>query len=122
MENFNIPPDHIYSSRDASFLPALLASTNGYGVDVVLNSLTGDLLHDSLRVLAPFGRFVELGKKDIVESGRLPLENFKENLAFIAFDLLSIYYSKHERHHKLWQAYVLDFHLLPRYKFANYSV
>lgn len=51
MEHFGIPREHIFNSRDASFLPGIMRETKGHGVDVVLNSLSGDLLHASVRSL-----------------------------------------------------------------------
>ncbi|KAJ5589352.1 hypothetical protein N7537_012030 [Penicillium hordei] len=84
---FNLRPEHIFHSRDSSFQPAILAATGGRGVDIVLNSLTGDLLHDSWRVCAPWGRFIEVGKQDIVDAGKLDMEMFRRNVTFSAFDL-----------------------------------
>lgn len=101
---YGISPGRIFNSRDSSFLAGVLAATNGLGVDVVLNSLTGDLLHDSLKACGAFGRFVELGKKDIMESGRLAMDEFRNNLAFVAFDLVSLYYSNRPQHHQQWQS------------------
>ena len=45
MKTFNIPREHIFYSRDSSFLPGLMRETEGRGVDVALNSLSGELLH-----------------------------------------------------------------------------
>ncbi|MGW7586927.1 SDR family NAD(P)-dependent oxidoreductase, partial [Kitasatospora sp. NPDC054769] len=51
--------DHIASSRTLEF-------ADRFGpFDVVLNSLSGEFLDASLRLLAPGGRFVEMGKADI---------------------------------------------------------
>ncbi|MCK9893456.1 type I polyketide synthase [Frankia sp. AgB32] len=55
---------HISSSRDAAFADRVLAATDGAGVDVVVNSLAGELIDASLRVLPGGGRFIELGKTD----------------------------------------------------------
>ncbi|HEV2343873.1 MAG TPA: type I polyketide synthase, partial [Actinocrinis sp.] len=57
--------DHIASSRDPQFAGRVLAATAGVGVDVVLNSLVGELTDASLSVLPRGGRFVELGKADL---------------------------------------------------------
>ena len=45
VNTYDIPSEHIFSSRDSSFLPGLMRETGGRGVDVVLNSLSGELLH-----------------------------------------------------------------------------
>jgi NADPH:quinone reductase-like Zn-dependent oxidoreductase len=65
METYQIPEDHIFNSRDTSFAKGIKRMTQGKGVDVVLNSLAGEALRQSWLCLAWFGRFVELGKKDI---------------------------------------------------------
>jgi NADPH:quinone reductase-like Zn-dependent oxidoreductase len=45
VKNFGIPRENIYSSRNVDFLHQIKRATNGQGVDVALNSLSGDLLH-----------------------------------------------------------------------------
>jgi acyl transferase domain-containing protein/NADPH:quinone reductase-like Zn-dependent oxidoreductase len=102
INTFGVPEDHIFSSRDSSFLSGILGATSGRGVDVVLNSLTGDLLHDSWSVCAEFGRFVEVGKKDIVDAGKLDMSVFERGVTFTAFDLSSLFWSKNKRQHTQW--------------------
>jgi len=58
--------EHVYDSRSTDFAEQVRADTAGRGVDLVLNSLAGDLAAASLDVLAPGGRFLELGKSDIL--------------------------------------------------------
>ena len=50
---------HIYDSRSLSFRDAILEDTGGEGLDCVLNSLAGEGMDQSLRLLRPFGRFLE---------------------------------------------------------------
>ncbi|KFY87076.1 hypothetical protein V500_07196 [Pseudogymnoascus sp. VKM F-4518 (FW-2643)] len=76
MELFGIPSERIFSSRDVSFEAGIKRVTGGRGVDVVLNSLAGESLRASWRCVAPFGRFVELGKRDIEAGGRLDMGPF----------------------------------------------
>jgi NADPH:quinone reductase-like Zn-dependent oxidoreductase len=71
METYGIPADHISSSRDTSFASMIMAKTGGKGVDVVLNSLSGKLLKASWDCIASFGRFVEIGKRDIEQNKAL---------------------------------------------------
>ena len=56
---------HVMDSRSLAFADEIMAATGGRGVDVVLNSLSGDFIPAGLRSLAPGGRFLELGKRDI---------------------------------------------------------
>ena len=60
--------DHVLDSRDLGFADAVRAITGGSGVDVVLNSLSGEAMETSLGVLKPFGRFLELGKRDFYQN------------------------------------------------------
>ena len=69
---------------------------------MVLNSLTGDLLHDSWRACAEFGRFIEVGKKDITQAGKLDMSNFLRSTTFTAFDLSDLYYSSDRMANKVW--------------------
>ncbi|MEU8814273.1 SDR family NAD(P)-dependent oxidoreductase [Actinoplanes sp. NPDC048796] len=57
--------DHIASSRDLGFEERFRAATGGRGVDVVLDSLAGEFVDASLRLLGPGGRFLEMGKTDV---------------------------------------------------------
>ncbi|KAL4911017.1 hypothetical protein BDW74DRAFT_172471 [Aspergillus multicolor] len=87
MDLYDIPAEHIFDSRNASFAKGIHRVTSGKGVDVVLNSLSGDLLVSSWECVAPFGRFLELGKKDILGNGDLPMRPFERNASFHAIDL-----------------------------------
>ncbi|KAF2811141.1 reducing type I polyketide synthase [Mytilinidion resinicola] len=86
VEQYGIPEDHIFFSRDSSFAKGVMRKTKGRGVDVVLNSLAGDSLIASWECIAPYGRFVELGKRDILSNANLPMYPFKNNASFICFD------------------------------------
>ncbi len=79
--------EHVMNSRSLEFADQILAVTNNAGVDVVLNSLAGEFLEKSLSVLGPFGRFLEIGKRDIQENTRIGLAPFRKNLSFFAIDL-----------------------------------
>ena len=79
--------DDVYDSRSLGFAEEVLAATEGRGVDVVLNSLAGEFLRKSLEVLAPYGRFVEIGKADLVSNGQLGLGHFEDNRSFVAVDI-----------------------------------
>lgn len=87
MDNFSIPRNRIFKSRDDSFLGDVMRETEGLGVDIVLNSLSGGLLHASWKCVAEFGKLVELGKRDLVGFGRLDLEPFLANRSYCCLDL-----------------------------------
>jgi NADPH:quinone reductase-like Zn-dependent oxidoreductase/ubiquinone/menaquinone biosynthesis C-methylase UbiE len=90
VSKYGIAPDHIFSSRDTSFGPAVLAMTDGQGVDVVLNSLAGPLLQESFNCVAPFGRFVEIGKRDLEINSSLEMGAFNRAVSFFHMDLLQL--------------------------------
>ncbi|SPO01629.1 related to polyketide synthase [Cephalotrichum gorgonifer] len=85
-----IPSDHIFHSRDTSFAQAIMRVTKGRGVDVVLNSLSGDGLQASWECMARRGRFVEIGKVDISANSGLPMLGFARNVSFSAVDMREI--------------------------------
>ena len=78
---------HVMDSRSLEFADEVMEITGGRGVDVVLNSLAGEALTKSVGVLAPYGRFLEIGKRDIYQNSRLGLRPFSRNLSFFAIDL-----------------------------------
>lgn len=87
MKNFNISRDRIFDSRSVSFRSGVLAATNGRGVDLVLNSLAGELLHASWDCVAPMGKMIEIGKRDMLEHGKLEMVHFANNRSFFGVDL-----------------------------------
>lgn len=78
--------DHVFDSRSLAFAEQILAATNGEGVDVVLNSLAGEVIRRNLHVLRPFGRFLELGKRDFFENTPIGLRFFKNNISYFGID------------------------------------
>src|SRR5262245_12473300 len=78
---------HVSTSRALGFADEIRSWTGGEGVDVVLNSLAGEFIPASLSLLRPFGRFVEIGARDIYENAALRLRPFANNLSFLAVDL-----------------------------------
>ncbi len=74
-------------SRSLDFADAVLDRTGGRGVDAILNSLPGEAIARGMGILADYGRFLEIGKRDIYQNTRLGLEPFRKNLSFSAIDL-----------------------------------
>ena len=85
---------HILDSRSLSFVNEVREITGGQGVDVVFNSLAGDFLSASLSLLAPNGRFLELGKRDVYQDMNLNLSTLKENKAFFVVDMERLWREK----------------------------
>jgi NADPH:quinone reductase-like Zn-dependent oxidoreductase/acyl carrier protein len=78
--------DHVLDSRSLAFADEVLELTGGEGVDVVLNSLSGESLVRSLKVLKPFGRFLELGKRDFYENTAIGLRPLRNNISYFGID------------------------------------
>jgi NADPH:quinone reductase-like Zn-dependent oxidoreductase/acyl carrier protein len=78
---------HVSDSRTLQFVNDILNWTAGEGVDVVLNSLAGEALTHSFHLLTPYGRFVEIGKRDITGNKALGMAAFDRGLTFAAVDI-----------------------------------
>ncbi|MFI6482204.1 SDR family NAD(P)-dependent oxidoreductase [Nonomuraea sp. NPDC050663] len=81
---------HVFDSRSTAFAGQVMEATDGQGVDMVVNCLSGEAIEAGLSVLAPFGRFVELGKRDIAENRPLALGPFARSLTFHAVEAFSL--------------------------------
>ncbi|HXP30307.1 MAG TPA: SDR family NAD(P)-dependent oxidoreductase [Stellaceae bacterium] len=78
--------DHVLDSRSLAFADEVMDLTGGAGVDVVLNSLGGEAMERSLGLLRPFGRFLELGKRDFYLNTRVGLRPLRQNISYFAID------------------------------------
>ncbi|KAJ8105471.1 hypothetical protein ONZ43_g7414 [Nemania bipapillata] len=109
INQLGLNPANIFSSRDASFVKGIMAATNNRGVDVIVNSLVGDLMHDGWQTcLADFGRFVEIGKRELIDSGRLDMRTFLRNVTFTAFDLSELFYARDPFQRAIWDRLMVD--------------
>ncbi len=88
--------EHVYDSRSTEFAELIRRDTDGYGVDIVLNSLPGAAQRAGLELLAFGGRFIEIGKRDIYGDTRLGLFPFRRNLSMYAVDLALLTHSHPE--------------------------
>ena len=79
--------DNIFNSRSLTFSEELIAKTpDEKGVDVILNCLSGEAIAQNLRALKPFGRFLELGKRDFFENTSMGLRPFRNNISYFGID------------------------------------
>ncbi|MBN3804594.1 SDR family NAD(P)-dependent oxidoreductase [Paraburkholderia sp. Ac-20336] len=78
--------DHVLDSRSLAFADEIHERTQGAGVDIVLNSLAGEAMVRSIDTLRPFGRFLELGKRDFYENSRIGLRPFRNNISYFGID------------------------------------
>ena len=89
-ETFDIPAENIFNSRDSSFYHGLMRRTDRKGVDVVLSSMSGDLLHYGWRCVKKFGHFLDLRKLDVIEGGSLEMRPFGGHRTFRSINLTDL--------------------------------
>ncbi|PMD30149.1 hypothetical protein L207DRAFT_592910 [Hyaloscypha variabilis F] len=87
VEQMKLPRNRIFNSRNSSFVDGIMRETRGRGVDLALNSLSGELLHETWRCIADFGTMVEIGKRDILGAGKLDMDVFLANRSYCCVDL-----------------------------------
>jgi NADPH:quinone reductase-like Zn-dependent oxidoreductase len=81
---------HIFNSRSLDFADDVLHLTAGRGVDAILNSLAGDFISKNFSVLAPFGRYLEIGKVDVYNNSKIGLEALRQNISVFIIDLAQL--------------------------------
>ena len=82
----SLEADAVMDSRSLRFADEVMRLSSGEGVDVVLNSLSGEAMERSLGVLRPFGRFLELGKRDFYGNTAVGLRPFRHNISYFGID------------------------------------
>ncbi|CAF1458927.1 unnamed protein product [Adineta steineri] len=81
--------EYVFNSRNTSFVSGV-RSILPHGVDVVINSLSGILLQESIKLLADHGHFVEWGKRDVFGKTQLSMFDFRSDCSFHVIDLVLI--------------------------------
>lgn len=94
MVEYGIPEANIVNSRDGKFATKLLERTNGAGFDVVQCTMSGSNLRESLRCLAPFGRFIDLGRGDVHKKEKIELSCLTKCGNVISFDIQVLFNEK----------------------------
>jgi myxalamid-type polyketide synthase MxaB len=105
---------HVMDSRSLDFADEIMAYTEGEGVDIVLNTLTGAFIPKSLLVLAAHGRFVEVGVTDIWDAGQVA--QVRSDVKYFQFRLLNIAQERPAFFHSMFREIIKDFakgHLKP---------
>ena len=78
--------DHVLDSRSLDFVSGVRRLTGGEGVDLVLNSLFSEAMERSIELVKPFGRFLELGKRDYYADRKIGLRPFRRNVSYFGID------------------------------------
>ena len=95
--------DQVADSRSLGFSDEIHRATGGTGVDIVLNSLAGESMRRNLRLLRPFGRMIELGKRDFYENSRLGLRPFRNNISYFGIDADQIIAHRPNTAHRIFK-------------------
>lgn len=88
-----IPQTHIFSSKDDSFVSDILQTTNSRGVDIVVNTLSGDLFSESWKCVAEGGSMIDLSKGDSTSQEKFP-PGLSVNRSFYSFDIVTLLLQK----------------------------
>jgi acyl transferase domain-containing protein len=99
---------HVMDSRSLAFADEVMAVTGGRGMDVVLNSLAGEAMLKSLDLMAPYGRFLELGKRDLYENRRVGLWPFRKGVSYLPVDLAGLVDAHPAQFNALWREVMQD--------------
>lgn len=81
---------HVMDSRSLKFADDVMKITKGEGVDILLNSLPGDYIAKGLEIMAPYGRFLEIGKRDVYEDSSVGMKALRRNVSFSVLDLAAM--------------------------------
>lgn len=84
---YGIAPSHVFSTQTTAFRNDIKKFTGDYGVDVVLNSLDDEMFRESSILLAPFGRFIDVGLRRLIDDAFLPMEFLRRNVTFAYVDM-----------------------------------
>jgi acyl transferase domain-containing protein/NAD(P)-dependent dehydrogenase (short-subunit alcohol dehydrogenase family)/acyl carrier protein len=89
--------EQVADSRSLAFAEAFRPAVGEEGFDVICNTLAGDAIEANLSLMAPYGHYLELSKRDILENNPLPLGVFARNLSFHAIDVVHMIQHAPER-------------------------
>ncbi|OJZ83788.1 hypothetical protein ASPFODRAFT_73203 [Aspergillus luchuensis CBS 106.47] len=104
--SYGIPPEDIFNSGDSSFLDKIMKSTNGRGVDLVMNSFSGDLFQATCKCVAKCGKLIDLAESRNSIHGPLYASTFHHNVGYHVIDIIDYIDCKPEEGKRLLGAIV----------------
>lgn len=115
--------DRVADSRSLDFADTFRPAPGENGFDVILNTLAGEAIAANLSLMAPYGHYLELSKRDILDDNPLPLGAFARNLSFHAVDVVHMIQHAPERAGRILRAAAAlvergDLQPLPHTEFA----
>ncbi len=100
---------HVMDSRSLKFADDVDNITKGAGVDVLLNSLPGEYISKGLDIVAPYGRYLEIGKVDVYNDSPIGMKALRKNISFSVLDLAAMGQERPELLGKLLSQLVVKF-------------
>jgi NADPH:quinone reductase-like Zn-dependent oxidoreductase len=98
LKDFGIPPDHIFDYTSLDFTHGVQRMTNGQGVDVVVTSLSGEVLRATWDCISPFGRFISLRSNEILDKNSMEMKKLLFNVTFSTVNpIVSINFKPHTK-------------------------
>jgi NADPH:quinone reductase-like Zn-dependent oxidoreductase/short-subunit dehydrogenase len=82
--------EHVFDSTSLSFINQIRKITNEQGVDIIFNTLTDVGLELGVDLLRPFGRFLEVGKRNVYQNSMIGLRSFRHNVSFFGIDSVQL--------------------------------
>ncbi|RYP08514.1 hypothetical protein DL764_001845 [Monosporascus ibericus] len=102
-KEMGLPAEYVFNSRDASVVEGIKAATIN-GVNIIIDFLVGGLMHVSWGYLAPFSRSVEIGKRELIDAGKLDMHVFLRNITLTAFDLSEFFFAEDLFYRNIWNS------------------
>lgn len=112
VNSYNIPKRHIFKSHDVTFVSEIMAITGGKGVDVVVNSLSGDLLSASFQCVAKRGKLIHLIQHHSDEDGNQLLHHNYPDLSYSVVDIMDYIESNPEEGERYVQFQYFQYNIL----------
>ncbi|KAF1995549.1 hypothetical protein P154DRAFT_610722 [Amniculicola lignicola CBS 123094] len=85
---YGLLSDHVLKSDPAILRDTILQMTDDQGVDVALNSSSGEMLHATWECMGEMGTFVDVRQQDMPESAQLDMEQFDKSVTFSSVDMI----------------------------------
>lgn len=88
---------HVINYREQDFAKQIQQLTDGKGVDVVINTLSGDAIQKGLKLLAPGGRYMEIAMTGLKSAKSIDLSCLADNQTFYSIDLRKMMLSRKDQ-------------------------
>ncbi|KAJ6260165.1 hypothetical protein Dda_4388 [Drechslerella dactyloides] len=105
IETFSIPPEDVFLLNQNSFESEVMAATNRFGVDVVINNMVAEMPHGIWKCCGSLGRCIDLSPPEVHKNNQRSPE-LPASITYTRIDLRELYASPNPRHHSIWAALI----------------